>query len=83
MYPIDLTINLKEARKRLSSLVDAAERGESVAITRRGKEVARLVPAAAVNRARLPHLSAFRSSIKIKGKRLSRVVIGMRAEQRY
>jgi len=76
-------INLKEARRRLSELVDAAERGESVIITRRGKEVAKLVPPTAANRPQLPDLSAFRSSIKIKGKRLSRVVIAMRAEERY
>jgi len=37
-------VNLKEARRRLSALVQAAERGESVVITRRGKEVARIVP---------------------------------------
>ena len=39
-------VNLKEARRRLSALVTAAERGESVVITRRGKEVARIVPPA-------------------------------------
>ena len=76
-------INLKEARKRLSALVDAAERGESVTITRRGKEVARLVPAAGGNRGPLPDLSAFRSSIEIQGESLSEVVVTMRAEERY
>jgi prevent-host-death family protein len=76
-------VNIKEARKRLSELVDAAERGDSVVITRRGKEVARLVPPEAAGRAEPPDLSDFRSSIKMKGKRLSRVVIDMRAEERY
>jgi prevent-host-death family protein len=75
-------VNIKEARQRLSELVDAAERGESIIITRRGKEVARLIPPAPANGAAPPDLSAFRSSIKTSGKGLSRVVIDMRAEER-
>ena len=34
-----------EAKNKLSELLDLAERGEEVVITRHGKEVARLVPA--------------------------------------
>jgi prevent-host-death family protein len=34
-----------EAKNKLSELLDLAERGEEVIITRHGKEVARLVPA--------------------------------------
>jgi prevent-host-death family protein len=37
-------ISLAEAKARLSSLVDRAESGESICITRRGKAVARIVP---------------------------------------
>jgi prevent-host-death family protein len=33
-----------EAKNRLGQLLDMVERGEEIAITRRGKEVARLVP---------------------------------------
>jgi prevent-host-death family protein len=33
-----------EAKNKLSELLDRAERGEEVVITRRGKAVARLVP---------------------------------------
>ncbi len=76
-------INLKEARRRLSELVDAVERGESVVITRRGREVAQLVPSGPAAAAGLPDLTAFRSSIEVKGKGLSRVVMAMRAEERY
>ncbi|MGD0102651.1 MAG: type II toxin-antitoxin system prevent-host-death family antitoxin [Rhodopila sp.] len=36
-----------EAKNRLGHLLDLVERGEEVMITRRGKEVARLVPARA------------------------------------
>ena len=38
-------IGLFEAKNKLSELVDRAERGEEVVITRRGKAVAKLVPA--------------------------------------
>ena len=34
-----------EAKNRLGSLLDAVERGEEIVITRRGKPIARLVPA--------------------------------------
>jgi prevent-host-death family protein len=34
-----------EAKNKLGQLLDEVERGEEIVITRRGKEVARLVPA--------------------------------------
>ena len=34
-----------EAKKRLGALLDQVERGEEIVITRRGKPVAKLVPA--------------------------------------
>ena len=71
-------INLKEARKRLSELVRAAERGESLVITRRGKEVARLVPPEQTHLQGFPDLTEFRNSIKLKGKPMSKTVIEMR-----
>jgi prevent-host-death family protein len=40
------TVNLFDAKNRLSALVDQAEDGQEVTITRRGKPVARLVPIA-------------------------------------
>ena len=39
------TFGLFEAKNRLSELVDRAARGEEIVITRRGEEVARLLPA--------------------------------------
>jgi prevent-host-death family protein len=77
------TVSIKEARQHLIALVRAAERGETVTITRRGKEVARIVPAAGQTLKPLPDLSEFRASIKIKGKPLSQTVIDMRSEERY
>jgi prevent-host-death family protein len=76
-------VNLKEARRRLSDLVRAAERGESTVITRRGKTVARIVPAKATSAKGLPDLREFRKSIQVKGKPLSKTVIAMRAKERF
>jgi prevent-host-death family protein len=39
------TINLADAKARLSELVDRVEAGDSIEITRRGKAVARLTAA--------------------------------------
>ena len=38
-----LTVNLTEAKARLSALLDAVAAGEEVVITRRGRSVARLI----------------------------------------
>ena len=38
------SINLADAKARLSEIVDRAEAGESIDITRRGKLAARIVP---------------------------------------
>lgn len=42
------TVQLREAKAKLSALVDAAERGEITTITRHGKPAAKIVPVAAV-----------------------------------
>lgn len=76
-------INIREARRHLSDLVDAAERGESVVITRRGRQVARIDPVGPAKGRILPDLSDFRRSVKVKGKPLSKAVIDRRKEARY
>ena len=77
-----MKINVKEARSKLSSLLDRVEAGEEVIITRHGKEVARLLrPNKTVKK--LPSLKEFRSSIKIKGNPLSDTVIQERKKERY
>ena len=78
-----MTVSLKEARKRLGDLVTAAERGESVVITRRGREVARIVPAEPPPLKRFPDLAAFRATIKTKGRSLTEELMAMRREERY
>ncbi len=42
-----ITINIAEAKAKLSALIEAAERGEEVILARAGKPVARIVPAVA------------------------------------
>jgi prevent-host-death family protein len=72
-------IGLREARKRLADLVRAAEHGEAVVITRRGRRVARIIPdRPEKSRAGFPDLTEFRKSIKLKGKPMSRTVMEMR-----
>jgi prevent-host-death family protein len=75
-------INVKEARDNIKAVLDRVESGEEIVILRRGKEVARLVPAAET-KDRLPSLDEFRKSIRIKGRAMSRVVRDERKRARY
>lgn len=43
------TVGIFEAKNRLSDLVERAARGEEIVITRRGEQVARLLPPEATN----------------------------------
>jgi antitoxin (DNA-binding transcriptional repressor) of toxin-antitoxin stability system len=70
---LHMKINAKEARNKLSSLLNQIEEG---------KEVARLVPPKGGVRV-LSKLKDFRSSIRLSGKPLSTVVIRKRREERY
>lgn len=77
-----MEINVKEARMKISSLLNKTEKGEEVIIIRRGKRVAQLVAVGSASR-RLPDLRGFRDSISVKGDALSREVIQQREEERY
>lgn len=46
-----ITVGAFEAKTHLSSLLERVERGEEILITRHGKAIARLVPAAIAERA--------------------------------
>ena len=65
-------VQLFEAKARLSELVNRAEAGKETVITRRGRAVARLVPANPRNRrevnrdAIMDDIEAFAKTIKIK-----------------
>jgi prevent-host-death family protein len=77
-----MEISAKEARAKWSDLLKRAEKGEEVLLYRRGKKVARLVPAQRAQRT-LPSLREFRASIGIKGEPLSSVVVKNRELERY
>ena len=76
------TLNIKEARACLGQLVDKAERGETVVITRYGKRSARLVPMAPHAKG-LPSLGAFRAGIASSQAGLAATVISSRREERF
>jgi prevent-host-death family protein len=50
----DRTVNIHDAKTRLSQLVARAERGERITIARAGKPVAQLGPAPRAKRAAVP-----------------------------
>ncbi len=76
-------VSLKEARRRLGDLVDEATHGATVVITRRGRDVARLVPEETRPLKGLPDLTKFRASLRSEGKGLSAEVSLMRREARF
>jgi len=76
-----MDINVKDARSRLSELIDSVENGNEIVISRRGKKVARLVPL--IIEKKLPSMKKFRTSIKLKGKTLGETVLDDRKEGRY
>lgn len=75
------TVSVREARRRLPELVEAAERGETVVVTRRGKRVARIVPLRET--LGLPDLTEFRASIAVRGEPLSKAVMEERQTSRF
>ncbi len=77
-----MEINAKQARAKLSSLLKKVEEGGEVVVLRRGKRIARLVPAEK-KEVRLPTLKKFRASIRIKGEPLSLGVIRGRERERF
>jgi prevent-host-death family protein len=64
------TINVRDARDHLAELLDQVSGGEIVVLTRRGHEVARIVPPA--NAARpLPKRKAIREAMVKRGARVA------------
>jgi prevent-host-death family protein len=58
------TVNLAQAKARLSKLLDRVEAGEEVVITRHGRPVARVLPAVRPKRPlRLKELAEFRAAM--------------------
>ena len=65
------TMSLYDAKARFSELVDRAQAGRSTTITKRGRGVARIVPARAPHWDRaevLEEAEAFRRKLRVKGR---------------
>ena len=73
-----LSVNVREVRSHLADLLAQVSSGRTIAITRRGKEVARLVPTEAVVIA-LPSRIVQRRAM---GRATKSVVTRMRDEER-
>lgn len=58
MVTVTITMNIAEAKARLSELLEAAAAGDEVVIARSGKPVARLVPISAPPPRRLGFMPA-------------------------
>ena len=64
-------VSVYDAKARFSELVERAESGRSTVITKRGRVVAKVVPASAPRWDRaavLDEAEAFRRNVKIKGR---------------
>lgn len=63
-----MEINARDARQRFSELLDLAESGEEIVVTRHGKPAVRLVAErTGFSRQQLPDLDSFRTSIEMDG----------------
>ncbi len=77
-------VSLAEAKAHLSAIIDRVEAGEAIAITRRGKEVARLTAARpARKRIDLAALRALTSAMPMQAESAGAVVRRMRDKDRY
>jgi prevent-host-death family protein len=76
-------VGIREARGQLGKLIDQVAAGAQVAIMKRGKEVARLIPPPATKPVPFPSHKALRASIRFKGEPISRTITRMRREKRY
>jgi prevent-host-death family protein len=77
-----MTVNVKEARRKFSQLVDSAQSGTPVTITRRGKKVAKLTSASSTKSGGLPDLTAFRASLKADRKIKTATIQHLRNSER-
>lgn len=80
------SIGIYEAKSKLSELVERAESGREVVITRRGKPVAKLVPARAGaevdRRALMREIRAFAKTVRLPRKLSVRQIKRLAAEGR-
>jgi prevent-host-death family protein len=78
------TVNLEDAKAHLSELVDRVQAGDTIAITRRGRPVARLTAVARPRkRIDLAMLEALTAAMPPQDERASDLVRWMRGGDRY
>jgi prevent-host-death family protein len=77
------TIQASEAKTHFLRILDDVERGESIIITRRGKQVARLIPQAEIDRERVQRATESILEIRKRTKPVSiQEILSMRDEGR-
>jgi len=76
-------MNTKQARGNFRDLLNRVAAGDEVVITRRGADIARVVPAKSPRRAALSSHKALRESIRLSGEPMSKTVIRLRREERF
>ena len=77
------SINIREARAHLAEIIDQVCAGQAVAITRRGREVARIVPTAQAPQP-LPSRAQARAAMVKRGAKTTRSTVAtMRSEERW
>ncbi|MDQ3460203.1 MAG: type II toxin-antitoxin system prevent-host-death family antitoxin [Deinococcota bacterium] len=74
-----IEVTAAKARKDFTELLDRAEAGETITVTRHGKVVARIVPA---DTRPWGDMEAFRKRLTVSGKPASQMVIEERREAR-
>jgi len=78
-----IEVNVKRLRNDLARFITDVSLGQEIAVTRKGKVMARLVPPLRCVSPQLPDLAEFRASIQLRGEGLSQTVIKERREARY
>jgi prevent-host-death family protein len=74
------SVTIREAREKISKLLDAVAHGEEVVILRRGKPVAKLVRV--VEHSPFPDRTGFRASLPAAKVSTAEVVRALREEER-
>jgi prevent-host-death family protein len=75
-------VSIKEARATIGRLIDKAEQGEEIIVTRNGRKVA-VIHGLPSQRQRLLALGNFRKKIKVSGSPASCVVMKNRSNERF
>ena len=76
-------ISARQARQRFAELLESAQAGRTIQITRRGKPVACLSPVRPAPAKPLPDMTAFHRQLTIQGQPMSQTIVQLRQQERY